>query len=329
MTASIQTKLTLFAENAQNIKKDFVWQNTMTRRLAALLYALDGKPINIEAIRNCHNLIKSETSVFSTFRGNMTLCIAAMLSLKPNPQETFADTKAAFEMLKGAKFWSSDHLAIAAYQIAANAEKSRYAEVITRTRAFYEEMKKRHFFLTGYDDTIFAVMLGLSDVDVTQGSEQLERIYQRLKPEFFTANSVQGLAQILVLGGSDDGVVNRVLELKSAFRNQKLKLDKMYTAPSLGVLALLPTPTETLVSDIAQAQTFLRGQKGFSAWSIDTQQLLLYAAGIVASGYAQELKDGVVTAALATSITNLIIAQEAAMIAAISASTAAASSASS
>ena len=328
MTASIHTKLTLFSENAQTIKKDFVWQNTMTRRLAALLYALDGKSVDIEAIRNCHTMMKSETGVFSTFRGNMALCIAAMLSLKPNPQEAFSDTKAAYEMLKGAKFWSSDHLAIAAYQIAANTEKNRYAEVITRTRAFYEEMKRRHFFLTGYDDTIFAVMLGLSDVDVAQGSELLERMYQRLKPAFFTANSVQWLAQILVLGGSDDGVTARILELKNAFKSQNIKMNKAYTTPSLGVLALLPTPTETLVSDIAEAQTYLRGQKGFSAWSVDTQQLLLCAAGIVASGYAGELKDGVVTAALTISITNIIIAQKAAMIAAISASTAAASSAS-
>jgi hypothetical protein len=328
MTTSIQTKLTLFAENAQTIKKDFVWQNTMTRRLAALLYALAGRSVDVEAIRDCYTMMKNETGVFSTFRGNMALCIAAMLSLKPNPQEAFLGTKAAYDMLKGAKFWSSDHLAIAAYQIAANTEKSRHAEVITRTRAFYEEMNRRHFFLTGADDTVFAVMLGLSDVDVTQGSELMEQVYQRLKPEFFTANSVQGLAQILVLSGSDDGIVDRVLALKSAFRNQKLKLDKMYTAPSLGVLALLPTPTETLVSDIAEAQTYLRGQKGFSAWSVDTQQLLLCAAGIVASDHAEELKDGVVTAALTTSITNIIIAQEAAMIAAISASTAAASSAS-
>jgi hypothetical protein len=42
-------------------------------------------------------------------------------------------------------------------------------------------------------------------------------------------------------------------------------------------------------------------------------------AGTVEFGYAQEMKDVVVTATLTTGITSLIIAQEAAVIAAISA----------
>ncbi|GHU82979.1 hypothetical protein AGMMS50284_5740 [Clostridia bacterium] len=329
MSTSVQTKLTLFAENTRAIKKEFSWQNAMTKRLAALLYALDGKPIDISAIRSCHETTKSQTGVFSYFRGNMALCIAAMLALKPNPQEVFERTKNTYERLRSAKFWSGDHLSIAAYQIAANVPPEKQAEIIARVRDFYEAMKKQHFFMTGSDDYIFCVMLSLSDVEVAEGTAQIERIYQQLKSEFWTANSVQSLAQILVLGNSGEEAVQRVIELKTAFRSAGMKLDKMYTTPSLGVLALLPTATDILVRDITEAQTFLRGQKGFGAFSIDTQQLLLCAAAIVASSYAEELKDSVVTVSLATSITNIIIAQEAAMIAAISASTAAASSASS
>lgn len=59
-----------------------------------------------------------------------------------------------------------------------------------------------------------------------------------------------------------------------------------------------------------------------------TQELLLFTAALVAGEYARSVKDGILTAALSTSITNIIIAQEAAMIAAISASTAAAASSS-
>jgi len=131
------------------------------------------------------------------------------------------------------------------------------------------------------------------------------------------------LAQVLVLGGSDTAA-DRVLILRDALRERKIKLDKSYTLPSLGVLAMLSVDTGKAISDIGDAQTYLRAQKGFGAMSVDTQELLLYAAAIVAGEYAQNIKDGILTAALSTSIVNIIIAQEAAMIAAVSAASAAA-----
>jgi hypothetical protein len=51
-----------------------------------------------------------------------------------------------------------------------------------------------------------------------------------------------------------------------------------------------------------------------------------FAASIVASNYAEDLKNGVLTATVSTGINNIIIAQQVAMIAAISAFTVAAAS---
>ena len=113
-------KLNLFAANAQAIKKDFAWQGPMVKRLAALLYALENKPIDCEAVRLSHELIKDSAGVFSTFRGNMSLCIAAMLSLRNNQDELLSNTMAVYDLLKDEKFWSSDFLVVAALQIALN-----------------------------------------------------------------------------------------------------------------------------------------------------------------------------------------------------------------
>ena len=328
MNNTTQTRLTLLAENAQAIKREFSWQNTFTKRLAALLYAQEDRPVDCEAIRQCHALIKQNTGVFSAFRGDMALCVAALLSLSPNPEEVFGETLKVYGLLKDAKLRASDFLVVAAYQIAAQADPSRHGDVVARTRAFYDDMKARHFFYTGQDDYIFAAMLGLADLDAKAGGERIEQLFGRLKNEFWDKNSVQTLAQVLVLGGSDDSTVERVLALRDALRSEKIKLDKSYTLSSLGVLALLPVEVDALVRDMGEAQAGLRAQKGFSPWSVTTQEMLLYAAALVAGDYAQGAKDSVLTATLSTSITNIIIAQQAAMIAAISASSAAASSSS-
>jgi len=317
-------KLALFTANAETIRREFRWHSALTKRLSALLYAQKNRRINCDSIQRCLDLIKEHTGVFSTFRGNMVLSIATLLSLSPDPHLLFQETLQVYTLLKGAKLRVSDYLVVAAYEIASQASPSNYATVVERTRAFYDGMKTKRFFSTGQDDYIFAAMLGLSDLDVTEGVARIEQLHSQLKGEFHNRNSIQALSQVLVLGGSDEDSLCCVLTLRDAFRTEKLRLDKCYTLPTLGILALLPVELDTIVRDIKHVQQVLRTKKGFGPWSVSKQELLLFAAAIAAGDYAQNIEDGILTATLSTSITNIIIAQQVAMIAAISASTAAA-----
>lgn len=319
----------LFAGNVQIIKKEFAMQNAQTKRMAALLYAQAGKTIDCAAIKECQRLIKQNTGIFSTFRGDMTICVATLLALSPNPQERFDEILKVYDLLKKAKFHASDFLVIAACQIAAQTEPSAYERVITRTRGFYDGMKTAHFFYTGEDDYIFAAMLGLSDVEVTSGIEQMEQLYGRLKGEFWDNNSVQTLTQVLVLGGSGESVIARLMELRDAMRAEKIKLDKTYTLPILGILALLPVDIQVMVHDLEETRKTLKEQKGLGALSVTGQELLLFAAAIIAGDYAGNIGGEVINAALNTSIANIIMAQQMAMIAVVVSSSAAASASSS
>lgn len=328
MKLEIQEKLNLFASNAQTIKKEFTWQNALTRRLAALLYAQENKPIDCAAIRQCHTLIKNSTGVFSAFRGNMSLCVAAMLSLSDDPERLLDNTVKVYGLLKGAKLYASDYLAVAACQIAAGADPCNYLAVVERTRAFYDGMKAYHRFYTGQDDYIFAAMLGLSDLEPVTGADHVEQLYARLKDEFWDKNSVQALAQVLVLGGISDETTNRVFTLRDALKAQKLRLDRGYSLPVLGILALLPVDVDIIVRDLDEARLYLRAQKGLGSLSVEKQELNLLSAAMIAWEYADSVKSGVLTATISTSITNIIIAQQAALIAAISVSSATAAASS-
>ena len=353
----LQNNLELFVSNAQTIKKEFTWQNSMTKRFAALLYAQEGKQINCRAIRDCHNIIKRSVGVFSSFRGSMVLCVAAMLSLSPNPQGLFDETLAVYDLLKDAKFRASDYLVVAAFLIAKQTKNIHHANAVKRSREFYDGIKAHNYFRTGHDDYIFATMFGITDLDVSFGIDRVAWLYDRLKGEFWDKNSVQALAQVLVLGGSgeiesgvcgggdigigvgvggdsggggkDSGGVSRVDDLerlfvlRDAFKERKFKLDRSYTLPSLGILYLLPVDIDTLVHGVVDAMNYFKEQKGFSPLSITKQELLLYAVASVANEYIENIKDGILTATLSTSIANLIIAQQIAMIAAMNSQTAA------
>jgi hypothetical protein len=290
MNQELTNKMTLFAENVQAIAKDFIWDHIQTKRLAALLYALEGKAIDCDAIRKSHNLIKEKKGVFSIFRGKMSLFIAAMLSLDDGCHERLDDVSQVYDLLKAEKFHASDYLAVAAYLIVANTDKANYQRTVLRARLFYEGMKLNNRWQIGADDYIFAVMLGLTDIDDIMGVSRVNELYERLKPEFkkASANSVQSLAHVLTLGGKTDEALGRLLLLRDSLQSRKIKLDRTATLPALGAISLLPMDGNILVEDLHQAHSFLRTQKGFGSFSITSQEFLLFSSTLISSVYAKE-----------------------------------------
>lgn len=324
-----RARLERFAENARAAKKAFAWRHAAINRLAALLYAVEDREIDIQAIRDNLERMKENTGIFSMFRGSPAISIAAQLSLAEDPGTQLANTLAVYEMLKDARFKASPYLPIAAYQIAANRETDQFAPTVARAQSLYTAMKSNHRFLTGQDDYIFAAMLAVSDSEIDAGIERMERYYSDLRRELRAGNNLQALTQVLVLGDENANPVARVLTLRDAFRRRGLPMDKPYTLSSLGVLALLPCGDEEIVEDTARTYEWLREQKGFGSWSVSKPELLLYATALVAYQSIEERTSMAPLTTIATSLTNIIIAQQAAIAAATTASAVAASSSSS
>lgn len=323
-------RMELFAQNAQTVKKEFKWQDAMLKRLAALLYAAEDRVIDLSAMRECHELIKKSTGLFSSFRGNSAMTVATLLSLRYETDELLKNVLKVYTMMKQARFQASDYLVVAACQIAVGASKDKYVETVERARAFYDGMKSDHWFLTGQDDYIFSAMLGLSDIDISAGVEKMERLFQSLRPEFHTGVGVQSLTQVLVLDGNGADIETRVLALRDALCSRKMKqLCQAYTLSSLGVLALLPLDIDEIVEQFEETTELLRRQQGFGPWFVAKQELLLLSAGLVALNSVDQMKRGVLDTVLSTNITNIIIAQQAALAAAAAASASAAASSSS
>ncbi len=326
MNGHLRLKADLLASNMQMLKGKFVWQSILLRRLAALLYAARGSRINMRSLEESFNLIKEDTSWVSYFRGNSMMSVATLLSLNTNKRRQLANTLNVYEQMKKTRFWSSDYLVVAAYQIAEGTSEDKYAETIRRAKGFYDGMKAQHPFVTGQDDYIFSALLGLSSIEIESGLNRIEAFYRALKPHFNSFGGVQTLAQVLTLGGKDDDAVNRVLDLANAFKQRGMRLDREYNLPSLGVLSLLPTNNDTLVDDVIEVYELLRTKKGFGRWSVSKQELLLLSSALVAFEYADDAGDCVVASALSTSLTNIIVAQQTAVSVMIATSAATASS---
>lgn len=327
MKEHAQSRIELFWMNTQRLKGKFVWQDALLRRLAALLFAAQDKEVDEVAIRDSHDLIKRNTSRLSSFRGNSVMSLSALLALHDSRESQLAETIHVYDLMKASGFKASDYLVIAAYQIAANTRREGYSHTIERAKAFYDGMKARHYFITGHNDYIYAAMLGLSDVEVDAGLERMEQLYEALKPEFRSADALQALTQVLVLSGDNEGIETHLLDLRDAFKRRGMRLDRQHTLSSLGLLSLLPADPGTLADEVIEAYESLRTRAGFGQWSVTRQELLLFASALIALGYVDDAKHGILETAISTSLTNIIIAEQTAIFVA-AASTAAASSSS-
>ncbi len=314
-------RLQLLVSNTHSIKKEFPWQHASLMRLAALLYAVEDKEADLSSIRTCHESIKQSTGALSMFRGSLSFGLSAMLSLNGDPPGALSDTLGAYEEMKAYSFKPSDYLVVAAYELAGGAQPGRRTEIVRRALFFYDGMKKNHPYLTSHDDYIFAVMLGLSELEPEPALVRMEQIYAQLKPDYHATNSLQALSQVLVLGDADAAALDRLAELRSTLRERKLRMDKTYTLPSLGLLALLPTEVRLIADAIEQADAYLREQKGFGGWHVQEQERLLLSSAVVISRSVNEAARQLSSPTLAAVLTNLIAAQQATMLASLTAIT--------
>ncbi len=326
MEESLMARCARFVENRDAIKSAFKFEYAMMHCLCALLYG--NKKADVQKIRDCKKLIKSETSLFSFFRGNAFLAMATMLALEDDPGGRFAQVKQTYSILKAKKFWGSDFLALAAFLIR-EADARKEEELIDKARHIYTLVRAAHPLLTSSDDYGYATMLALSGRTAQDAASETERCYEILKSGFFSKNAVQGLCFVLAMGeGSAADKCGRAQRIYGGLKEKGYRFGTGYELPTLGVLALVPDGGGNIVTDVIEACDYLKSQKGFGTIGVGRSQRVMFASALAAQNRTDDA-GGAIGVAVTTTVANIMIAIEIAIIAAVSASSAAAASSSS
>lgn len=328
MNGRLREKIDVFASNYDEVKSCFPWHGNIIKRLAALLYASEQKAVDKAALRRAYELIKRDTGVFSMFRGNNAVAVSALLAMSGDMDKKLSDALGFYDSLKKAGFHPSDYLVFAACQAIRLDGTGASMDAAIRAREYYEAMKKEHFFLTGREDYIYSVMLGLSGIPVQSGISRMERLYSSLKQDFSSKGGVQSLTQILVLGEDENSAAIRAVRLRDKLKAAGLRFDAHVLVPVLGVLSILPAQDDELVRDISSGCEYLRTQKGFGVWSASRRELLLFCASLTAGVYMREGEGTVMSSAVAAGLIDILLAQQAAVIAAVSSASATAAASS-
>ena len=324
LSDNLQYKCDLFTENYQILKDNFKWEYSMMLRLSGIICTNAGLKADTEAIRNAKKIIKNNTGIFSNFKDISFFVLSTLFSLEQNPESMFLKTKRVYEEMKKIGFHSSPYLTLAAFSVAKQTEDENVPAVINRAKEFYDSMKREHKFLTSSDDYGYAAMLAATDLEVAEAIKDMEFCYELLKKSFGAGNELQSLTHVLAMGEEQaESKCDRVLKVFESLNRKGCKISKYHNLSNLGRLVLISEDVEKITDEIAEVNQYLLEKKGFGRWSISKQDRTLFSSVLVVDEYLKDIKKNSLTMTLTNSITNLIIAEQTAMIIAISSASAA------
>lgn len=323
MRPSLETLCRLFIENRDTVKATFAWESSYMHPICAAMITDQGMHADKEQLTGCRDLLKEHTGIFSNFRSTAMLSMIGMMVTDSNPSYKLTSALEVYSKLKE-HFWNNQYLPLASMIVASLASPAQYGEIVARTRNMYDLMKGEHPFLTSGEDTIYAALFALKQEADAVLVDEMETCYKILKEHFFSRNAVQSLSHVLALcNGNATDKCQKTLDLYNALKERGIRYGTDFELATLGVLAMLPVPSEQVLDDLIEVDRYLSEQKGYGFFGFTKKQRLMHAGMLVTSDYVKGSHLMQDTASVSAITVALVVAQQAAMCAAIAAANAA------
>ncbi len=316
-----------FIENRDAIRAAFKLENEYMYPVCAQIFLAADRPVEEEQLERCKALVKSTTGVFSNFRGNIRLPLICMLAAGVAPEERWERTQRCYATLKDS-FFRSEFLALAALLLSDTAAEDELSALAARGKNLYQRMKKEHPFLTGQEDSIFALILAQSARTDDELIEDMEACYTLLDQRFPKGDGLQTASHVLSLfEGAPEEKAGRTIALFDAIEAAGLKYGKDRQLPLLAALSLSGESVDELVQGIRELDEFLSAQKGYKGvFGFDRRTRSMHAAMLLS---LPDKQTDLVNAAAQQATLAMIVAQQALMCAVVASSAASSAAAAS
>ena len=329
MNKTPQELVDRFIETRDAVRAAFRMENEYIYPVCAQIFLAADKPVEIEQLERCKALVKSSTSVFSSFRGNVKLPLLCMLAAGDDPEERWDRTRRYYALLKES-FYGSEYLALGAMLLSDAVQEEDVPALAARGKGLYQRMKKEHPFLTGQADSVFALLLAESQRTDDELIDDMETCYRLLDERFPKGDGLQSASHVLALSPkTPEEKVRRMIALFDGIQNAGGKYGKDRQLPILAALSLGTDSEDELVRGIMDLDGLLAQQKGYKGvFGLDRRTRMMHAAMLLS---LPDRQMEVVNAAAQQATLAMIAAQQAllcAVVASSAASSAAASSSS-
>lgn len=312
----------------KRVNKDYKWKNSSNmNNLIALSYIMKGKEYSREDVDRVNDYIKKNTGPFSCYRQKSILFSALLYLNYPDPEAKFDILLDYEQKLKEGGFRSYTYRPVTAYTLLLTSKASEIDQKIAKAYEVFIEMRKKHPWLTSGDDYPLSILLAGTTEPISSIIEKTEHLYDSLHEAGFSkSNGLQFLSHVLSLSQENDGAkAAKCWKLYQYFKENKLRIYSSNYG-SLGLLTLLEDQSEKAARKVKEVSDYL-GEDRNIRW-LGKETLFLTATSLVTFLMLEGFKQGselVQTNAFVT-IEALMAAQNAALLGATCAATAASAS---
>ena len=299
MTEELKKMCEDYIFNRDEVMKVFKVENALAYPVCSNIFLSHQKKADAERLKECKTVIKNNTGVFNDFRSTIAAPTACLLSCTNDP-DSMMKKALEYHKILGKHFFASSYIVLPALLMTEFATPEIVSEKAAKGEEIFKLMRKKHPFLTGDEDSVFAVMLAFSKKSSEEINDEIEKCFASLKG-FASQNYIQLVAQILSL--SDKPVeekYERFIRLYDGLRSAGLKYGKYYELSVLASLAISDIDISALISDISEVDSFLQDQKGYKGlFGIDKKTRLMHAAMLVSTYYSPTERESIAAAASA------------------------------
>lgn len=306
MNAKLSERCELFANN-RDVDAKFIWDPFYMVPVAAAYQTNEGKTADAAKMKECAKILKKHVGAFSEFRNNMRLSMISKMSLSDDPTKYLEGVLEVYKKLKDVYTFGSAYLVLAAMVIYDHKDSVFVDTVIEKSKNLLTGIKKDHPFITSREDLSMIAMLAMLDRSEADILNDVEQCYQLLKKEMpMHSNSLQTISFVLATSTMEPSVkVERFMSLKSLLSEKNVNCHVGSHLASVASCAIMDCSLEDIASDIADANAYLKGRKGFGAWGVGKNARIMYAAMLVGECYSTESAasmTGVTASAIAATI---------------------------
>lgn len=302
MKQSLQERCEAQIRNETAMRKVAKMEFEAVLKLCAMMHVNAGREVDAERIRECGSILKSRAGMFSNFRGTLQRVVLAKMAIANDPADYIDKVLAVYEQLKAGRKLPGEMLAMAASTIVENCPAERQPEIVEKTRDTYARLKEKHPFLTDESDMSLIALMIMADKDPEQAAEEAEALFQTMKKDYKISQDVaQSAAMVLTLSDKPaDRKLESFFKLYEACKAAKHATSRDKAMVIYAAFADSDLDPDEITTAVSEVDDWLRGQKGYGAFSLGTSERRLFAAAIV----LEDMQAG--KAAAASSITNAV-----------------------
>ena len=299
-----------FIRNRDLLKDSFKYEGMVMHMMGAAVMTASGGELGMKDYIKCEDYIDSRAGVLSTLRGVFKMPMIINMAMSKNPEKYFETVQKVFDEIKEERGNNDNRLYPAAMIIAtAAASRDDISDMVDVAGKIFDSTDAAGRFFADMSCYFTAASVAASGVrDSEAYIAEFEKCKEELRLQAGIGMVPEDLCMLIAaMPGETGEKCERVKKISQALGAEKVSLGSGDAASMLASLAALDMSPEEIAGAVADADNYLKEQKGFGFMGIGRDGRHLYAALLVSIAYSEgsEKADAVVKAAVADTMESL------------------------